>query len=63
MLTKEKVTLILELLRNNLSQMFLADLVDISQSTASRIYRRILPVIDESLTFTVISLEEAAGDG
>ncbi|WP_219106014.1 transposase family protein [Austwickia sp. TVS 96-490-7B] len=60
---KEQVILTLELLRNNLSQTFLADLLDISQSTASRIYRRMLPVINEALTFTGISLEEAASDG
>ncbi|WP_219106435.1 transposase family protein [Austwickia sp. TVS 96-490-7B] len=60
---KEHVILTLELLRNNLSQMFLADLLHISPSTASRIYRRMLLVIDEALTFTDISMEEAAGDG
>ncbi|MBW3087015.1 hypothetical protein KEM60_03245 [Austwickia sp. TVS 96-490-7B] len=60
---KEHVVLTLERLRNTLSQMFLADLLDISPSTASRIYRRMLLVIDEALTFTGMSMEEAASDG
>ncbi|MBW3084299.1 hypothetical protein KEM60_00486 [Austwickia sp. TVS 96-490-7B] len=60
---KEHVILTLELLRNTLAQMFLADLLHISQSTASRIHRRMLLVINEALTFTSISLEEAASDG
>ncbi|WP_255574341.1 transposase family protein [Austwickia sp. TVS 96-490-7B] len=60
---KEQVILTMELLRNNLSQIFLADLLDISQPTTSRIYRRMLLVIDEALTFTGISFEEAASDG
>ncbi|WP_219108877.1 transposase family protein, partial [Austwickia sp. TVS 96-490-7B] len=60
---KEQVILTLELLRNNLSQTFLADLLDISQSTASRIYRRMLPVINEALILTGIPIEQAASDG
>ncbi|MBW3084418.1 hypothetical protein KEM60_00605 [Austwickia sp. TVS 96-490-7B] len=60
---KEHVILTLERLRNNLSRTFLADLLDISQPTASRIYRRMLLVINEALTFTGITLEEAASDG
>lgn len=60
---KEQVIFTLSLLRNNLAQMFIADLSGISQPTASRIYRRMLPVIDQALAFTGISLEEAARDG
>ncbi|WP_219107835.1 transposase family protein [Austwickia sp. TVS 96-490-7B] len=60
---KEQVILTLELLRNTLAQMFLADLLHISQSTASRIYRRMLPVINEALILTGIPIEQAASDG
>ncbi|MBW3086817.1 hypothetical protein KEM60_03046 [Austwickia sp. TVS 96-490-7B] len=34
-----------------------------SQSTASRIYRRMLPVINEALILTSIPIEQAASDG
>ncbi|MBW3087119.1 hypothetical protein KEM60_03349 [Austwickia sp. TVS 96-490-7B] len=43
--------------------MFLADLLNISPSTASRIYRRMLPVIDEALLLTGIPIQQAASDG
>ena len=43
--------------------MFIADLSGISQPTASRIFRRMRPAIDQALAFTGISLEEAARDG
>ncbi|MCA0437696.1 MAG: transposase family protein [Actinobacteria bacterium] len=60
---REQIILTLSLLRNNLAQMFIADLSGISQPTASRIFRRMRPAIDQALAFTGISLEEAARDG
>ncbi|MBW3084939.1 hypothetical protein KEM60_01130 [Austwickia sp. TVS 96-490-7B] len=60
---KEHVILTLERLRNNLSQTFLADLLHISPSTASRIHRRMLPIINEALILTGIPIEQAASDG
>ncbi|MBW3085893.1 hypothetical protein KEM60_02104 [Austwickia sp. TVS 96-490-7B] len=60
---KEHVILTLERLRNNLTQMFLADLLDMSPSTSSRIYRRMLPIINEALLWTGIPIEQAASDG
>lgn len=60
----QQVHLTLSLLRNNVSQMFIADLRGISQSTASRrIYRRMCPLIQRVLAFTGISLEQAVEDG
>ncbi|WP_258058676.1 transposase family protein [Rathayibacter rathayi] len=52
------VTLLL--LRQNLNQAAVADLHGVSQATVSRIYRRIVPLIEQACCFSGISLEEAA---
>ncbi len=55
--TQIVVTLIL--LRQNATQMFMADLYRVSQPTVSRIYRRMVPLLGKVLQFTGISLTEA----
>lgn len=54
-----QVQLVLVLLRQNISQTVAADLVGVSQPTVSRIYRRIVPLLQHVLVFTGISLAEA----
>lgn len=55
----EQVAVVLVLLRQNLPQTVVADMFGISQPTVSRIYRRILPLLDHVLAFTGIPLEQA----
>lgn len=59
----QQVHLTLSLLRNNVSQMFIGDLRGISQSTVTRIYHRMCPLIQQVLAFTGITLERAVEDG
>ena len=59
---KEQVIFTLSLLRNSLAQMFIADLSGISQPTASRIYRRMLPVIDP-VSYTHLDVYKRQGAG
>ncbi|AND17304.1 transposase family protein [Rathayibacter tritici] len=56
---REQVILTLLLLRQNLNQAAAADLHGVSQATVSRIYRRIVPLIEQACCFSGISLEEA----
>ena len=54
-----QVVIALALLRNNASQMFLADMMMVSQPTISRIYRRMLTLLETVLAFAGITLEQA----
>ena len=58
-----QVELTLILLRQDMVQMCAADLYRVSQPTVSRIWRRILPLVDEVLALDGISLAEAAAQG
>jgi hypothetical protein len=58
-----QVELTLVLLRQDMVQMCAADLFGISQPSVSRIWRRILPLLDEVLVTEGISLEEAVAQG
>ncbi len=58
-----QVELTLILLRQDMVQMCAADLYGISQPTISRIWRRILPLLDEALALDGISLEQAVAQG
>ncbi|WP_198284311.1 transposase family protein [Saccharomonospora xinjiangensis] len=53
------VLLTLIYVRQNLNQAAVGDLFDVSQSTVSRVYRRILPLIGEALCLHVPHLKEA----
>ncbi|MWV75991.1 transposase, partial [Rathayibacter rathayi NCPPB 2980 = VKM Ac-1601] len=56
---RKQVIVTLLLLRQNLNQAAVADLHGVSQATVSRIYRRIVPLIEQACCFSGISLEEA----
>ncbi|PPG67731.1 transposase [Rathayibacter rathayi] len=56
---RKHVIVTLLLLRQNLDQAAVADLHGVSQATVSRIYRRIVPLIEQACCFSGISLEEA----
>ncbi|ALN14688.1 hypothetical protein ASQ49_04700 [Acidipropionibacterium acidipropionici] len=58
-----QVELVLILLRQDMVQMRAADLYRISQPSVSRIWRRILPLLDEVLIMTGISLQQAVAQG
>ena len=53
------VVLTLVMVRQNLNQMAAGDLFGVSQPTASRIYRRLLPLIGQALCPRVLDLAEA----
>lgn len=54
-----QVVLTLILIRQNLNQMTVGDMFDISQPTVSRIYRKILPLIGQALCLHEPDLAEA----
>ncbi|WP_051238607.1 transposase family protein [Acidipropionibacterium jensenii] len=58
-----QVELTLVLLRQDMVQMCAADLYAISQPSVSRIWRRVLPLLDEVLAFNGVSLQEAVAQG
>ncbi|AMS04499.1 hypothetical protein AXH35_02395 [Acidipropionibacterium acidipropionici] len=58
-----QVELVLILLRQDMVQMCAADLYHIWQPSVSRIWRRILPLMDEVLGLNGISLEQALTQG
>lgn len=55
----KQVQMVLVMLRQNLNQMAIGDLYGISQPTVSRIWRRMLPLIEEVTCLHGIALEEA----
>jgi hypothetical protein len=55
-----QVQMVLILARHNLTQMTVADLFGISQPTVSRIWRRLLPLIEEVTCLHGVELAEAA---
>lgn len=59
----KQVVVTLILLRQNMSQMVVADMFGISQPSVSRIYRRMMPLLDAALAFTGISLEQSLAQG
>ena len=54
-----QVVATLTLLGNNTAQMLMADMMLVSQPTISRIYRRMLPLLETVLAFAGITLEQA----
>lgn len=54
-----QVVITLTMLRNNTSQMFMADMMGVSQPTICRIYHRICFYLEKVLAFTGITLTEA----
>ena len=54
-----QVELTLVLLRQNISQMVAAEMFDVSQPTVSRVYRRVIALLDRVLSLTSIDLEDA----
>ncbi len=59
----QQVLVTLILLRQNMSQMVVADMFGISQPSVSRIYTRMKPLLDAALAFTGISLEQSLAQG
>ena len=55
-----QVVITLILVRQNLSQVAVADLCGMSQPTVSRIYRRVLPVMDQALSVYVPEFSEVS---
>ena len=58
-----QVEITLVLLRQNMSQTVVADMVGISQPNGSRIWRRMLGLMDTVTMFTGISLEQSLTQG
>ncbi len=58
-----QVEITLVLLRQNMSQTVVADMVGISQPNGSRIWRRMLGLMDAVTMFTGISLEQSLAQG
>ncbi|AND17338.1 transposase family protein [Rathayibacter tritici] len=56
---REQIIVTLVLVRQNLNQMAVSDLVCVSQPTVSRIYRRIVPLIEEACCLSGVALTEA----
>nr|WP_272914898.1 transposase family protein [Rathayibacter iranicus] len=56
---REQVIVTLLLSRQNMNQAAVADLYGVSQATVSRIYRRIVPLIEYACCFSGIAPEEA----
>ena len=56
---EDQVVMVLVMLRQNPNQMTVADLFGVSQPTVSRIWRRILPLIEEVTCLQGVVLEEA----
>lgn len=54
-----QVVITLTMLRNNPSQMFMADMVGVSQPTICRIYHRVCLLLEKVLALTGITLTEA----
>ena len=59
----KQVEITLVLLRQNMSQTVVADLYKISQPSVSRIYHRILELLDTVAVFTGISLDQSLDQG
>ncbi|PWJ59159.1 DDE superfamily endonuclease, partial [Rathayibacter iranicus NCPPB 2253 = VKM Ac-1602] len=57
---REQVIITLVLVRQNLNQMAVGDLFCVSQPTVSRIYRRIVPLIEEACCLSGVALTDAA---
>ncbi|WP_219813114.1 transposase family protein, partial [Rathayibacter rathayi] len=57
---REQVVVTVMLVRQNLNQMTVGDLFGVSQPTVSRIYRRIVPLIEQACCLSGVPLEEAA---
>jgi hypothetical protein len=55
----DQVVMVLLMLRQNPNQMTVADLFGVSQPTVSRIWRRVLPLIEEVTCLHAAALEEA----
>lgn len=58
-----QVVISLMLLRQNISQMVIADMFGVSQSTICRIWRRITEILETVLVFTSGGMEEAIAQG
>lgn len=58
-----QVVISLMLLRQNISQMVIADMFGVSQSTICRIWRRITEILETVLVFTSGGVEEAIAQG
>jgi hypothetical protein len=56
----DQVVMVLMMLRQNPNQMTVADIFGVSQPTVSRIWRRILPLIEEVTGMHGVALDEAA---
>jgi hypothetical protein len=55
----DQVVMVLMMLRQNPNQMTIADIFGVSQPTVSRIWRRILPLLEEVTCLHRVALEEA----
>ena len=58
-----QVVICLMLLRQNMSQMVIADMFGVSQSTICRIWRRVTEILETVLVFTSGGLSEAIEEG
>ncbi|NRD10166.1 transposase family protein, partial [Rathayibacter agropyri] len=56
---REQVVVTLILLRQNVNQMTLADMFGVSQPTISRVYRRIVPLIEQACCLSGVGVETA----
>lgn len=59
----QQLRIVLHLLRHNVRQAFIADLYGISQSTVSRLYRKLMPLISMALALEAPNLKDALARG
>lgn len=59
---EEQVMIVLLLVRQNLSQMLVADLLGVSQPTISRVYRAVMPLLDQATCINEPDFEEVSAN-